>query len=1363
MSPSPHDLARRFARLDPSRRRQFLEALAAAGMDFRLLPIPAVPRETNRAPASFAQQRMWLAEQMGGNSALNTIAGGLVLEGPLDAAALASAFTALCARHEALRTGFAAGPDGTLEQVIAPQSEARLQLEDVSQAPDPEARLADLSDADARRPFDLSTGALTRAMLVRLAPERHALLLTQHHIISDAASLGVMLREWMTLYAAHRTGSDASLAPPALQLADYAAWQRNWLLAGEMERQIDGWRARLGDGGAPLDLPADRARPATQSHRGARHVVTLPEATTARLRAFTRGAGASPAMGLMALLAGLLFRLTGERAIRIGIPVSNRDRPETQELVGLLVNTLAIPTPVPAGATFADLLARTRAAMLDGEGLRDTPFEDVVEALQPERSLARSPLFQVMHSHLVEAPLPAVAGLRLSPLARETGAIAFDLVLETVERTDGTLSLAFGYARDLFKASTIARLAETFLTFAAGCLAAPDVSLSGIALVDPQALAHLSAPWPCQMPLADALVPDLIARAARERPEAPAILFADAALSFAALDAAANRMARHLLSLGAGPETRVAVGRRRTPDAVAAFLGVLRAGAAFVPYDPDHPAERIAHVLADCGARLALVEADHPPLPEGTQAIVLSRLDLSHLPDHAPDVTLHPDQLAYVIYTSGSTGRPKGVGVAHGPLANHVRATGALYGTSSATRELHFLSFAFDGAHERWMVPLAFGGAIILRDQRLWSAEETCAALSRHRATHAGFPPAYLMQVAEWADASGAAPPVEVYSFGGEAMPRAGFDSVKRALRPRILINGYGPTEAVISPMAWRVEADASFEGAYAPIGRAVGARRTYILDAAMQPVPVGVAGELFLGGEGLARGYLNRPAATAERFLPDPFGPEGGRMYRTGDRARWLADGTVDYLGRADHQIKLRGFRIEPGEIEAHLRQEETVRDALVTLAEGAVPRLIAYVTAVEGGQVDEGAVRAALLKRLPDYMVPSRIVVLDRFPQTPNGKLDRAALPPPPDVEVDAVAPSGVTQEAIAAIWREVLGRESVGANQNFFELGGNSLAALRVLGHLRRCFPEASIDVPLLFSHQDIASLASAIEAGNVASAQVVRLNAHGSRPPLYCFPGLMVNTREYAPLVRRLGPEQPVSGFVCYSLTENTRKLASVQDIAGRYAEQIRAECAGQSAVLLGWSWGGVLAFEAARMLRQDVDIRFVGMLDVCNLDVSFAAGRLSGLGAADRARISAHVARWLDRAPMRAEWEDMFARMDETLHEQFLAYVDRIGGDLPADGPSIGSREYELFTFVDNTLFYRAYRMAPLDVPVRVWQAETSLARGLDLVDWSLYTPRVEQVEVIPGVSHREIVDSPLFHDSFARALNSIAQPALAAE
>nr|WP_280136369.1 alpha/beta fold hydrolase [Methylobacterium sp. Leaf93] len=514
------------------------------------------------------------------------------------------------------------------------------------------------------------------------------------------------------------------------------------------------------------------------------------------------------------------------------------------------------------------------------------------------------------------------------------------------------------------------------------------------------------------------------------------------------------------------------------------------------------------------------------------------------------------------------------------------------------------------------------------------------------------------------------------------------------------------------------------------------------------------------MGGDGLARGYLGRAGQTADRFIPDPFpdlsGRDGGRLYRTGDLARWRADGTVEYLGRADAQVKLRGFRIELGEVEAALLAQETVAGAAAGLRQGpAGPMLVAYAVAAPGAVLDASALRADLARRLPDYMVPSRIVGLERLPLTPNGKLDRAALPEPAPLAEAVSGPSRpltTTETVVAEIWAKALGLPAIPPDQNFFEAGANSLTALRVLTALGAAFPERSPTIADIFNNQSVETLAAALTADAVGTAQVVRLRATGDRPMLYCFPGLMVNTREYAPLVRRLGPDQPVTGFVCYSLTDARKSVVSVEDIAARYAEIIERESAGRPCTMLGWSWGGVLAYEAARMLGSRIDLGFVGMLDVCDIDVSFAVGALPVLTPEQRRRLQENVASWLERSPMRADWEDLFRRMDPELHEQFLAYVAAAPDPLPLDGPGVGSKEYELWTFVDNTLLYRRYWADRFDCPIRVWLAGKSVERGLNHVDWGRYSNRVEQVTVIPDVTHREIVDSTMFHDSFAASL-----------
>ncbi|MGU3363100.1 amino acid adenylation domain-containing protein, partial [Methylobacterium sp. M6A4_1b] len=1044
------DLSRRFGRLPAEKRRLFLDALAARGIDFGRLPIVAGD-EAGAAPLSYAQERLWMIGRMGGDAALLHIAGGLRLDGPLDRTALAEALAALVARHPSLRTGFRPGAGDRVEAVTHTQVAAPLRetdLSDLASAARRE-RLDALSRAEAREAFDLAAPPLLRARLVRCGPDRHVLLLTLHHLVADGRSVEILLTDLMGLYAA---GASAALPPLPVAYADYARWQRDWLEAGELDRQLAGWRTRLGAGDPVLPLPLDRPRPAIQSFRGAAVGFTVESGVAQGLRDLARAAGATPAMALLAAFALLLRRITGEADLRIGVPIANRGRPETEHVVGLFVNTLALRLTVDPAASVRSFVERVRDAMLEAQGQADLPFERLVEALQTRRSVSHTPLVQVMHSHRVAGPDRfAVGDLTVAPFGRETGSIQFDLVLETVETAEGGLSGTFGYARDLFQQETLERIRDGFLRLLGAVVAEPARRVDLLPLVTEQTRLALSAPYPGPLPLADDLLPGLIARAAAARPDAPAVICGDTTTAFAALDADADRLAHALVRRGVRAETIVAVALPRSARQIAAFLAVLRAGGAFLPLDPGLPPARIAALLADAEPRLVLGDADTlarlapvPGLPETLDLDALHRdardrntRDPASPPAGAPDVPLHPDQIAYVIHTSGSSGRPKGVAVAHGPLAAHVRATGALYETGPHTRELHVLSMSFDGAHERWMVPLAFGACLVLKPDGLWTPREALDAMERHRVSHAGFPTAYMHALAIEA-AAGPPPSPRSYAFGGEALSRESFGLIARALRPRFLVNGYGPTETVISPLAWKTNGQAGVEDAYAPIGRAVGPRRALVLDPALEPVPVGVTGELYLAGACLARGYLGQPGQTAARFLPDPYGAPGARLYRTGDLARWRADGTVAYLGRADAQVKLRGFRIELGEVEAALLAQETVAGAAAALRDGpAGPRLVGYVVAAPGAAPEEGAVRAALARRLPDYLVPARIVMLAALPLTPGGKLDRAALPAPADGPAEAAParPLNETEATVARIWAEALGLQTITPDQNFF----------------------------------------------------------------------------------------------------------------------------------------------------------------------------------------------------------------------------------------------------------------------------------------------------------------------------------------
>lgn len=854
-------------------------------------------------------------------------------------------------------------------------------------------------------------------------------------------------------------------------------------------------------------------------------------------------------------------------------------------------------------------------------------------------------------------------------------------------------------------------------------------------------------------------VPARLARHAATAPERPAVLFGNRLLTRGDLDARAAAVAAGLAAHGIGRGHLVAVALERSPEVIVALLGILRAGAAFLPLDPTYPAARIRMMLEDAGITQCITTDE-----------MAARLDLRH-----EVAQLHPEALAaagagvarpvmpepgdpaYLIYTSGSTGRPKGVLVEHGPLAMHCRTTAEAYEMGEDSRELHVLSFGFDGAHERWMTPLVAGGCVVLRGPDLWTAAEALAQIRRHRVTHAGFPTSYIEQLADWAERLGEAPVVQVYSFGGEAMGRETFSRLSRALRPRLLINGYGPTECVISPLIWKVEPGTTFDEPYVPIGWPVGARSAYVLGPDLEPVPDGGTGELYIGG-GLARGYWRRPALTAERFLPNPFA-EGGRMYRTGDRVRRRTDGSLAFAGRTDDQVKIRGHRVEIGEVEAALRDLPDIAEAVVLQRQGpGGAYLAAYAVPVRGRRAEAGRLRAGLARRLPEHMVPARLTLLDRLPIQASGKLDRSALP---DSNVDdrpGRPPGSDTERRLARIWSEVLGFPVEAADRRFFELGGDSLSALRLVARLRLIAPRGGIQIADLLRDPTIEELAARIDAGaNLADeglAPMVRLSsgrAGTGLPLLVLFPGLLVSTREYEPLIAHLGVGQGAYGFLCASLVETVRPLPSVAELAAAYAEQVRGLMKDRmgGCVFLGWSWGGVLAYETARQLGPGFPLDFVGMLDACGLEPNFAPGAGRQIEAEEREDLEARITVWLDRSPMRGNWEALRARMDAEAEVQFLRFIAAEPQPLPADGPEVGSRERILWTLVDHAIQFRGLSLTPGTVPIRVFAAEDSLACGLPVIDWGPLTTRLLSVETMPETDHLDIVLSPHLHTRIA--------------
>ncbi|MGC4060227.1 MAG: amino acid adenylation domain-containing protein [Aquabacterium sp.] len=1101
-----HSLAVRFALLPPEKKQRFLEILAAQDVQFGRLPI--VPRARDiaqdddgaaRCGMSFAQQRQWFLWQLDPQGSAYHIAGALRLKGALNADAVQAAFDDLVARHESLRTRFKPDEQGHVQQVILPAAQADFNLIDLGKSDLDQA----LSQARtlAERPFDLTRDALLRVAVIRLSAHDHVLAVVMHHIVSDGWSMQVIVDEFVSAYQARLQDRAPQWPALPIQYADYAAWQRDWLACGEKERQLAYWREQLGTEQPVLQLATDHPRQATANYRAASHSFALPQSLVEALkqRAQAQPQGGTLFMVLLAGLQALLHRYSGQGDIRVGVPIANRHRVETEGVVGFFVNTQVLRNRIDARQPLQAVLDQACQAALGAQAHQDLPFEQLVEALQPERSLSHSPLFQVMYNHQRQdkraltqlAELGGASGLTLAPCDLGGQAAQFELTLDTAEQPDGQVLATLTYAQELFEPQRIERMAGHYLQLLKQLATAPQQAVGHVDLLTQAEHAQLQQ-WGrnAQRYPVTQLVHQLVESQAQQRPDATALIFGDQQWSYAQFNQRANQLAHHLIALGVGPDVKVGIAVERSIEMVVSLLAVLKAGGAYVPLDPDYPSERLAYMIEDSRIKLLLTQshlAGKLPQQSSVAMLALDQLDLTGQPTGNPGRSVHPESLAYVIYTSGSTGKPKGVAIAQGPLAMHVQSIGQAYGMTPEDRELQFASINFDGAHERTWVPLAFGAALMPRDKDIWTVQRTCAEIARHRITIACFTPSYLHQLAELMGEGASRLPIRSYTVGGEAMSRASFDFVQQVLKPPRIVNGYGPTETVITPMIAKAYPDTRFDAAYMPIGSPVGERQCHILDTDLNPVPQGVAGELYIGDSGLARGYLNRSGLTAERFVADPFNTAGGRLYRTGDLACWRTDGQIDYLGRVDHQVKVRGFRIELGEIEAQLLAVPSVSEAVVVVQPTALgPQLVAYIAGQGEQAPDSTALRQHLTRTLPDYMVPAAIVAMHALPLNANGKVDRAALPMPEMASTQAYeAPESQAEMVLAAIWAEVLGIERVGRHDNFFELGGHSLAALQITGHLSQRHG-AQLPVRLFFETPDLKALAAAMPAGALGGA-------------------------------------------------------------------------------------------------------------------------------------------------------------------------------------------------------------------------------------------------------------------------------------
>jgi surfactin family lipopeptide synthetase A len=1049
------------------KKRAILEALLRQ-QGIREAKVERIPcrTESGPAPLSFAQQRIWFLDQLEPESPLYNIHTGVELSGPLNVPVLQRSIAEILRRHEALRTTFAVIDDRPV-QVINKGAVFKLPVHDLQELDESQRRLRvnAWAEESARQRFDLTTGPLLRANLLRLGETEHVLLLTIHHIISDGWSVGVFVRELAALYEAYAAGRRSPLQELPIQYADFAGWQRSWLQGDRLEEQLSYWRAQLAGVPPLLELPTDRPRPPVQSYRGAHETLFLSESLSRSLMELSRREGATLFMTLLAAFSTLLYRYSGQRDILVGTPIANRNRAETESLIGFFVNTLIFRTRLSEQMTFRELLGQVREVAIEAYAHQDFPFEMLVEELQPERSLSHSPVFQVMLD-LQNAPMHDLElhGLRLTPLPFDSLMAKFDLVM-TVSETDGRLNGQLEYNTDLFDAATIERLGRHLERLLEAAVSKPDEQVSRLQLLTDDEQQQILFEWnDTRVENEPALcIHELFEQQAAAKPEAVAVLLNDERLTYRDLNERANSLAHNLRRLGTGPESLVGVCLERSVDAVVAILGVLKAGGAYLPLDPSYPRQRLSRMLADAGAQIVIT----PEYLERNADELETQINADL------KTAINSENLAYVIYTSGSTGTPKGVLVSHRNLVHSTLARFRYY-QEPLDSFLLLSPFVFDSSVAGLFWTLCRGGMLVIPDEDSYQDPAYLAELiARHCVSHLLVLPALYELILR--HGPGQLSSLRTVIVAGESCPPELVRHHTETLPQAALFNEYGPTEATVwcsvHPCGW------SLDQRSVPIGRPVADTQIYVLDSQLQPAPVGVTGEVYIGGEGVTRGYLNRPDQTAERFVPNPFGAKpGARLYRTGDLARFLADGNIEYAGRNDLQVKIRGYRIELGEIELTLAQHPAVREAIVIADE---TQLTAYVVLNEVGTATAKQLKEFLKERLPEYMLPSSFIMLDALPLTATGKVDRNALPTQIGVEGEEnyLAPRTALEEVLAGIFSDVLSLERAGVNDSFFDLGGHSLLATQVVSRVREAF---QLELPLrkLFQAPTVARLATAI---------------------------------------------------------------------------------------------------------------------------------------------------------------------------------------------------------------------------------------------------------------------------------------------
>jgi amino acid adenylation domain-containing protein len=1167
----------------------------------------------DRLPLSYAQERLWFLHQLDPRSAGYNVPAAAILHGELDINQVENAFNWIIARHENLRTLFPSR-EGQAQQLILKSVDFKLERIDLSHCQNKherEAKAKEICRADAAAPFDLACGPLIRGKAIKLADDEHILLLNMHHIISDGWSMVVLMKELGLIIEALRQGKEPKFAPLPLQYLDYSVWQRNWLEdSGRLKRQLGYWQRKLAGIPENLEFATDYSRPRVRSHVGATYTFDLDAGQTKQLKSLSERQGGTLFMFLLASFKVLLYRYTGERDICIGSPIANRQYGETEDLIGMFVNTLVLRSRLDGEDSFATLLAQVKATCLEAYENQDTPFEKVADMLRPQRNGAISPLFQVMVTLQSAAAWHGNQRIQRYPL--ETGISKFDLIVEFTETPEGLTGL-IEYSTELYKAQTIRRLAEHFLELCRAIVRAPNARICDLRYVGEQERERLLI-GNNETGLEyerGRCIHELFEERVDRQPGKTAVVCGEEGQTYRQLNERSRDLALYLQSEGVKAGSLVAVCMERSLDMVVGVLGIVQAGGAYVPLDPDYPDERLGYMLQDSEAGVVLTQGKWEErlgslVKPGTRLVVMDkqwstvRQRVEELKARQVELRREAkgEDLVYVIYTSGSTGQPKGVMVEHRNLVNLVAWHERAFGMKESDVSTSMAGVGFDAAVWEMWPSLCVGGTLVLPTAEVQRDPETLLRWWEKQAVDVSF---LSTPLAEYAFSRGISNgKLRVLLTGGDRLHRVGGQG--EGFR---LINNYGPTECTVVASSGELASGSEV----LHIGRPIANTRIYILDGHGQPVPIGVAGEIYIGGAGVARGYWKRPELTAERFVTDPFsGEAGARMYKTSDQARWLEDGNIQYLGRSDTQVKIRGFRIELGEIEVRLNEHREIADSVVIVqGKEGEQRLVAFYRAkgTRGEEVVEVGgeeLRGHLRRSMPEHMMPAAFVSLAAIPMTTNGKVDRRALSRM-EVKIESgeayVAPRSETENQLVAIWAQVLNLapDKIGVHDSFFALGGHSLSAVRLMAKINARF---NLSVPLaeIFTTPNIASLAQLVSNKEVKSINIlVPIQPDGNELPIFGVPGAGGDVLSLRPLSMAFGTQQPFYGLQAAGLDGKTLPLNSVEETARTNIAALRTAQPLGPYTLLGHSYGGVIAYEMARMLLdQGEEIASLILLD-----------------------------------------------------------------------------------------------------------------------------------------------------------------------